>query len=342
MVPGPSSGAGAYGWPVARLGADVDQLDQLGVFLDRQATRIAHVQRSLRSSVQAVTWMGPDAQAFRGRWASTMDPQVSSAVAALIEQATLVRQQAEQQRLASAEASTGGWSAPQQAPTPPVGPPVPRDRNGLTTGQIRDRYNVPDDPHGLTKYPPFVGPTVTETEKELLEGLGVGLFEFKDIADSAFAAADERFPSADKNDDHNDAFRHAYWNALMTSRYGVDWAEQYGTAHEAIPGNPGDREAMDLYNNEVGRRIATEHPDASPEELADLVEQAVRDGEMVVIDKNGDLRFTDQITPGETGEPNETPEDPGSDDSGPDSGSGPGPSDGSDDDDTGESDESGS
>lgn len=36
---------------------------------------------------------------------------------------------------------------------------------------------------------------------------------------------------------------------------------------------------MDLYNNELGRRIATENPEASPEELARLVYEAVEDGE---------------------------------------------------------------
>ena len=39
----------------------------------------------------------------------------------------------------------------------------------------------------------------------------------------------------------------------------------------SLPGNSADREAMDLYNNEVGRQIALAHPDASRQELADLV-----------------------------------------------------------------------
>ena len=52
-----------------------------------------------------------------------------------------------------------------------------------------------------------------------------GIFEkkaFQEIHDQAFDEADERFASEDKNDDHNDAFRHAYWNALMADEYGTE------------------------------------------------------------------------------------------------------------------------
>jgi hypothetical protein len=91
----------------------------------------------------------------------------------------------------------------------------------------------------------------------------------------------------------------------MTQRYGEQWAKDYASAHEQLPGNEADREAMDLYNNELGRRIATEHPDASGDELADLVQQAVQDGDAVVIDAHGDLAFSDQVAVGHTGEAND-------------------------------------
>jgi hypothetical protein len=38
---------------------------------------------------------------------------------------------------------------------------------------------------------------------------------------------------------------------------------------------------MDLYNNEVGRNIAIANPDATPAQLADMVEQAVNNGDTV-------------------------------------------------------------
>jgi hypothetical protein len=144
--------------------------------------------------------------------------------------------------------------------------------------------------------------TMTEREAGMLDDLSIwGKRDFLEDRDNAFDAADERFSGDGREDGHNDAFRHAYWNALMTSRFGEEWAEDFATAHEQVPGNPAAREAMDLYNNEVGRRIAAENPDATPAELADLVEQAVRDGEMVVINEDGDLEYSDQIADGQTG-----------------------------------------
>lgn len=60
---------------------------------------------------------------------------------------------------------------------------------------------------------------------------------------------------------------------------------------------------MDLYNNEVGRRIAVDNPNASPEELADLVQQAVNNGETVVIRPDGQgLEWSNNIAPVDTGD----------------------------------------
>ncbi|MGY1433533.1 DUF6973 domain-containing protein [Streptomyces reniochalinae] len=128
----------------------------------------------------------------------------------------------------------------------------------------------------------------------MLDGLGLaGLKDFKDVQGKAFDTADDRFApdmrggKPDRNDNHNDAFRHTYWNALMTKKYGAQWTEKYATTHETRPGNTPEREAMDLYNNELGRRIAQDHPDASEKELADLVEKAVQDGDTVVVEPWG-------------------------------------------------------
>ncbi|MGM1060080.1 DUF6973 domain-containing protein [Saccharothrix sp. Mg75] len=73
-------------------------------------------------------------------------------------------------------------------------------------------------------------------------------------------------------DNHRDAFRHAFWNAQLTSSLGEERAAQLTTPHEGVPDpGPADqlREAMDLHNR--------------------LVQQAVRDGRLVVIDDNDRL-----------------------------------------------------
>ncbi len=174
---------------------------------------------------------------------------------------------------------------------------------------------------------------LTVTEGELLDQLTTdrgfnGLREFRNIKDDAFETANTRFPPpagpipaaveaqiqalpADQqdiaralwptNDGQNDAFRHAYWSAELTREFGAEWATQFTTAHEAIPGNPGIREAMDLYNNSIGIAIAEANPNASSSELADLVAEAVNDGDLVVVNQAGHLEWSDNIAIGQHG-----------------------------------------
>ncbi|MEZ5585268.1 MAG: hypothetical protein R3F37_23205 [Candidatus Competibacteraceae bacterium] len=160
------------------------------------------------------------------------------------------------------------------------------------------------------------------------------LKDMGDIFDKAYSESEQRFAIPDdvatqrrsdfppgeegdsqyatwvNNDGQRDAFRHAYWNALMTDRLGVEFTEAFTTAHEGAPGNPADREAMDLYNNKLGRRIAEDNPNASDEELAQLVYEAVQNGEAIVIDANGELAWSDQVPVWNHGQADDAP-DPG-------------------------------
>lgn len=122
--------------------------------------------------------------------------------------------------------------------------------------------------------------------------------EFMGIENTASQFGRE-FPGPE--DGHGDAMRHTLWNAMMAQKYGEEWTKGFTVAHEMRPGNPAQAEAMDLYNNEVGRRIARENPNASVDELKALVKQAGDNGELLVIDRNGQLQWSDQVKPGETG-----------------------------------------
>ena len=201
---------------------------------------------------------------------------------------------------------------------------------------ILDNYQVRDDK--IVDYTPNLGPfpidvpfagskRMTETEAKLLDNLGsrkglLGLKKFRDITSNdpndlgqAYSTANKYFPQTDAagklvrggEDGHNDAFRHAYWNALMTKNFGEKFAAAFGTAHEGVPGNPADKEAMDLFNNELGRRIATENPNASDEELADLIFKAINNGEAVVIDGGNNLAFSNKVAVGATGTADDPP-----------------------------------
>jgi hypothetical protein len=95
----------------------------------------------------------------------------------------------------------------------------------------------------------------------------------------------------------------------MTHRFGYDFARDYGIAHERLPDghNPAHREAMDLHNNEVGRRIATAHLGASAEELLELADQALQRGELLVIDADGHIQWSDRVARDAIGDPTDAP-----------------------------------
>lgn len=186
-------------------------------------------------------------------------------------------------------------------------PPAPVGPRKLTPAEILRNYQVSDDPAGTTKYPGWpldqvVTPrTITATEAAMLENLDwYEAWRFSGIKDEAYDQAQARFSGWGQEDGHGDAFRHAYASALLERQFGVAWAADYTTAHEALAGNPPAKEAMDLFNNEVGRILSVDNPDLDQAGLADRVEQAVRDGETVVIDDAGDLQYSDQVPDGQT------------------------------------------
>ena len=210
------------------------------------------------------------------------------------------------------------------------------EQPAITPDDILSIYQAPADI--MVLYEPEIGPLpinipfitgrrMTQTEADLLNDLGnhrgiAGLIAFKNISSNdindpghAYRAANEYFPRIDATDNpipggedgHNDAFRHAFWNVLMTKHFGEDFATAFATAHEGRPDNVAGREAMDLFNNELGRRIATENPNASDKELADLTFTAINNGEAVVIDRNNNLAFSNQVAVGATGNPSNNP-----------------------------------
>ncbi|GAA1480693.1 hypothetical protein GCM10009624_11330 [Gordonia sinesedis] len=157
--------------------------------------------------------------------------------------------------------------------------------------------------------PGFKASLMTPEEATMLKSLlsSGGAFALKNFYDARSLAdqvAKSRFPEKSQNDGHGDAFRHAYWNALMTREFGEAWTNSYATAHERLGGNPANREAMDLYNNEIGRKVARTNPNASPDELADLVAKEVKEGRTVVItDPGRSIDWSNRVPVDATGQP---------------------------------------
>ena len=70
--------------------------------------------------------------------------------------------------------------------------------------------------------------------------------------DIAETAAIDIFLAGNADDTNANAFKHAYWNALMSRNIGVNAAEKWATAHEYDNPNALSTE-MDLINNIHGR-----------------------------------------------------------------------------------------
>ena len=75
-----------------------------------------------------------------------------------------------------------------------------------------------------------------------------------------------------------DAFRHIYWSYRMTEDLGPDAAKRFADAHEiTVPTPDGDR-LMDLFNNNLGRRLALD-PANKGRPAEDVVLEAIKKGQ---------------------------------------------------------------
>jgi hypothetical protein len=147
--------------------------------------------------------------------------------------------------------------------------------------------------------------TVTRTEATMLDNLQFtrglnGLSLVRDIKKNAELQGARLFGG--KEDGYQDAFRHAYASALLTQALGPKWTHAFTTAHEARADNRQGKEAMDLYNNSVGIRIATQYPRANEATLKRLIVNALAKGELLVIGTRGHPCWSNQVSDDNTGE----------------------------------------
>lgn len=98
----------------------------------------------------------------------------------------------------------------------------------------------------------------------------------KETADHARLEANSRYPF-EFYLGRGDAFRHAYWNALMTKEIDETWAEKFATAHESETPEGNDR-TMDLRNNAEGRTVGRKG--GSRAEIAARIQRKVQGGDL--------------------------------------------------------------
>ena len=98
----------------------------------------------------------------------------------------------------------------------------------------------------------------------------------------ALDESEARYQSAVLTDGNGDAFRHAFWNSLMTMNIGADWAKAWSDAHEyGTPNNPPLPQEMDLFNNSVGiYQAQTRFNQYNSSTWGDMIEERVDVGGM--------------------------------------------------------------
>lgn len=89
-------------------------------------------------------------------------------------------------------------------------------------------------------------------------------------SDNALAEAARQWPGMSSADTKADAFRHSYWNILLSKRINLNWAESFTTAHESETTNIYTKE-MDLHNNLVGRYVHKNNTSKSEANLSSIV-----------------------------------------------------------------------
>lgn len=122
----------------------------------------------------------------------------------------------------------------------------------------------------------------------------------------------QAYPDSFSHGGKLDAFRHAYWMAILTQGIGHRASRKLGNAHEkgnykqfrkniGEDGIVQDSSAviMDLHNNKTGIQYALENPDATPTTLQDLLLRALHNGELRILQRNasGQLQRCDGSIP---------------------------------------------
>ncbi len=95
-----------------------------------------------------------------------------------------------------------------------------------------------------------------------------------------FQISQKEFPNIHGKNNKANAFRHAFWNALIAKkciRFSsniesvLDWTKKITDWHEEFAPNEKLAEMMDLHNNKIGRQKYREFGDESVKEMVKLM-----------------------------------------------------------------------
>lgn len=141
---------------------------------------------------------------------------------------------------------------------------------------------------------------LTEDEKDLAKSHPIEFVKYAEAALQATDEAERYYADHQLYQGNGDAFRHAYWNALIVKKFNglredrVKRAQIWTDAHEQY--SSGNDKLMDLINNEIGRYHAYLNLSDNYPTLSRDLRAQVAQGGMVRIGKNGELFPTSKYT----------------------------------------------
>ena len=101
--------------------------------------------------------------------------------------------------------------------------------------------------------------------------------------ETAVGMSREIYPDLDGRGTERDAYRHAMWQALNDQSVGEVATREMANAHEYRDGQPIKDMIMDIHNNEIGIEIGRENPNATPEELSQIILNRISAGDMIIL-----------------------------------------------------------
>jgi hypothetical protein len=132
--------------------------------------------------------------------------------------------------------------------------------------------------------------TLTSQEISLYSAHPIYASSAKKCAEKATESSQNLYKAYTLWQGNGDAYRHAYWSALMTKETTENFAWKAGLAHEGLePGYNFDKQnddtKMDIKNNYSGRMLAQNNLSKSDSDMSTLVKNLCSSGELKRIRK---------------------------------------------------------
>jgi RHS repeat-associated protein len=129
--------------------------------------------------------------------------------------------------------------------------------NGATTGAFSQMFNGENYAKDSHKLLMRLKDRLSDEEWQYLMDNKLAAPGIAAATLQAYNKAAELYPNS-LHSGEGDAFRHAYWNALITRYASAEHAEAFTSLHEKVGGGPAIENTMDMHNNAMGRSLALE------------------------------------------------------------------------------------